>query len=77
MSIMAEYIKCDSILCEFVKVSKCCPSPLAHVSVADVSAGPDELGPRVLHFVPDQLPLLLRLEADQVHAAPLTPVPGP
>ena len=52
-------------------------SPLTHGPVADVAAGPDELGARGLHLGPDQPPLLLGLEADQVHAPLLAPVPGP
>ena len=48
--------------------------PLSHIPVTFMSTGPDELGPSSLHLVPDQTPLLLGLDADQVHAPLLTPV---
>ena len=50
-------------------------SPLAHVSVTDVSTGPHEGSPGSLHLLPDQPPLLLRLNADEVHTPGLAPVP--
>ena len=52
-------------------------APLTHGSVTDVTTGPDKLSTRSLHLGPDQPPLLLSLEADQVHAPLLAPVPSP
>ena len=52
-------------------------SPGPHGSVTDVAAGPDERRPGLLHPLPDLPPLLLGLQADEVHAAELAPVPRP
>ncbi len=43
--------------------------PGTHRLVADVSTSPDEWGSHLLHLVTDKVPLLLRLQGHQRHAA--------
>ena len=49
---------------------------ISPLTIHSVAAGPDQLSLSLLHHLPDLPQLLLRLEADEVHAPGLAPVLG-